>query len=630
MQPSVATGDVRKCLASYSVFREIYDKEKDIYDILAEFIIDAVRTAGIHQFASTEVVELLGKRFSFSIPEAVVRNALKRIKGIRREDGVYYIQSLPEKMEEIDKRLADIDKQNEEVIEGLIKAIERNLDRTLSQAEREEAIQAFASFILDKDGASSKYAKTISAYVIKNSENSEFVKKLSFIKEGIILYSGLQYTPEDFSTLKWDHDLVLFLDTDVLFSIGGLNGELKKLLAQDLISLISEVNRKAQRSEKRNRIELRYFKEIEEEMIDFFAAAEHKVAENKTQIEKRPAMIAIMNGCRTKSDVVSKRNAFFSSLRSHSIIKDDYQDYYSEDNYKYYIESEDNAKAIIDDLGKSWGVDDVRYSLLLLSKINILRLGKKPKFEDAKYFLITGNGMYHEIGKHIARTRGHDTQLDTSIEVLTDKLWVKLNKGFGSEKTPKVFSVVTKAQMVLSMQLNISVGAKYEELIEKVKNGTISVESAQLSLSDFRQRIVPAERITSTNVDQMIVFTEQSVEETVQEYEFARIKFQEQTQETEKLRKEITEKNTRLYELEEAERNKKKRKDKVNKVARGILLIGVPATIWVFGLVLMILRASDWISISLGSFGMLTQIMGLLRFFGIDAKIIKAKLKRES
>ncbi|HNE05596.1 MAG TPA: hypothetical protein PLT08_13805 [Anaerolineales bacterium] len=83
-----------KLLASLTVFRELYDKQKDVYGVIAEFLKEVIVKNGKRKFNTTEITNLLNNSFDFSLPEAVVNTAIKRLN-LPKEDGVYIVQTMP-------------------------------------------------------------------------------------------------------------------------------------------------------------------------------------------------------------------------------------------------------------------------------------------------------------------------------------------------------------------------------------------------------------------------------------------------------------------------------------------------------------------------------------------------------
>ena len=122
-----------KCLASLAVFRELYNSEKDIYGIISEFLVDLIISNSKHSFNLTEITNLLNQEYDFSIPEAVVRTSINRIKSINRIDGIYTLDNLSDlKSKNVNVKKEQIQNSNDIIIESLFNYIEKHLDKELS------------------------------------------------------------------------------------------------------------------------------------------------------------------------------------------------------------------------------------------------------------------------------------------------------------------------------------------------------------------------------------------------------------------------------------------------------------------------------------------------------------------
>jgi len=94
--------------------------------------------------------------------------------------------------------------------------------------------------------------------------------------------------------------------------------------------------------------------------------------------------------------------------------------------------------------------------------------------------------------------------LATTINTITNRLWLKLHKGFSENNIPKSFDVITNAQIVLSGQLNNSVSDEYAELKEKMDQGTITEEAANDLLVKYKEKLKPPEEIIDDNIDDIL------------------------------------------------------------------------------------------------------------------------------
>src|SRR5690606_11021432 len=123
---------------------------------------------------------------------------------------------------------------------------------------------------------------------------------------------------------------------------------------------------------------------------------------------------------------------------------------------------------------------------------------------------------------------------------LTNKLWFKLNKGFGKGDYPRTFDIVTKAQIILSTQLNDSVGDKFDELQIKFKNGALTEEQAVASIAELRRQAKRPEDINEYDVDDVLKSIEESsIEDYLKEQEIFKNRAAKQEQENKRLKENI-------------------------------------------------------------------------------------------
>ncbi|CBK74380.1 hypothetical protein CIY_16130 [Butyrivibrio fibrisolvens 16/4] len=68
-----------RTLASLAVARELYDREKSLYDVLKEYIKVIIIEEKLYSFDISELTSLLNRRFSFSVKDAVVKTCLRQM-----------------------------------------------------------------------------------------------------------------------------------------------------------------------------------------------------------------------------------------------------------------------------------------------------------------------------------------------------------------------------------------------------------------------------------------------------------------------------------------------------------------------------------------------------------------------
>ena len=175
-------------------------------------------------------------------------------------------------------------------------------DYKLNNREKKELMRAFVSYLIDESNGN-KYQEEISSFIIKKSDDKKITEYLNSVREGVILYTGLNYNIDEIGSLK--RDLTLYLDMEVLFDIYGYNGEVFQRLALDLFKLARDAN------SKEKRVRFRYFEETKAEIDLFFAKAE-EIVKGKVLLKDNVAMKAITNGCQDVSDISERKADFYT------------------------------------------------------------------------------------------------------------------------------------------------------------------------------------------------------------------------------------------------------------------------------------------------------------------------------
>lgn len=637
-----------KCLASLAVFRELYNSEKDIYGIIGEFLKEIITSNGKHQFSLTEISQLLNLTYDFKIPEAIVNTALSRFKdSFTKTQGLYTItnQSAFSITGKLTGKHTEIRNSNEIIISNLFEFIEDETKDILSEEEKEKVVHSFCSFIIDETTVQD-YSQYVSAFILKGKQDTNFTSQLNTIKEGVVLYTGLKYNTNLNDLGSWNTELTIYLETEILFHFAGYNGQLYEVLFNDFFSLVKEINQKSLKKDGKKLIHLKYFSEIKDEIERFFKKAEFIVSGKDKANPSKTAMTSIIDGCITPAEIIEKKTRFFELLKSNSILEDDYSNYYSDYNYRYNIE-DPNLLTI---LAENTGIDDISVYLKYLNFINILRKGKSDKgFENVGYVLLSGtSNTLHLAWDENLKPNGN-VPLASNLSFLTNKLWFRLSKGFGKGDYPKTFDIVTKAQIVLSTQLNDSVGDKFEELQTKFKNGKLTENQAVASIAELRRQAKRPEEINELDIQDVLrSIEESSIENYLKEQELLKSKVNIQEEENRKLKESLenadreriekekayensiklkeqenNEKEAELEKYREAERNlaeiKFKRKRILKKIAFASLLL-----IFVAGGVLLYIYFNKTLGIITGT---IAGFFTIATFFNIDIKTIKRTFK---
>ena len=405
--------DNNKLLASLAVFRELYNSEKDVFGIIAAFLNDLIKTNNLYSFSLNEISNKLNSTFEFDIPSAVVKTSLGRLKFIEKNNAKYIVNDISQiKSVCVDEKQNSIASNNDFIINNLFSFIERENKTTLNQTEKDKISHSFCCFLLNENN-DDEYIKFITAFIVENESNLDFKNQLNLIREGVILYSGIKYNHNLNDLGTWRTELTIYLETEILFHIAGFNGELFKTLALELLSYVREINQKA----KKKLIQLKYFKEVKNEIEDFFTKARYLIEGNEKPNPKVTAMISIVNGCSESSDILEKKTDFYSLLKTYNIYEDTYSDYFDPSNHKYNIVNGD----ILDKVSQEINMDAEIY-LRFLNYISIHRReANTNNFENIGYILLSGNSITIKIAWNDLLKKEGDVPLATYMNFLTKK-----------------------------------------------------------------------------------------------------------------------------------------------------------------------------------------------------------------
>ena len=540
-----------KCLASLAVFRELYNNEKDIYGIICEFLKEIITSQAKHQFTLTEITALLNETYDFKIPEAVVNTSLNRFKtALTKSVGLFTIadQATFNITGKLTDKHNEIKNNNETIIFNLFNYIEAEKKTTLSEEEKTKITHAFSSFIIDET-TTQEFSDYISAYIVKEKQNENFTKQLNTIKEGVVLYTGLKYNSSLNELGSWNTELTIFLETEILFHFAGYNGQLYQILFNDLFSLIKEINQANLKKNNKRLIHLKYFSDVNTDIEGFFKKAEYIVQGKDKANPSKTAMTTIIDGCKTPADVIAKKSNFYELLRQNLILEDDYTNYYSTQNHKYNLEDQDLLK----ELSNRIGVDDLSSYLKYINFINIHRKGNNHNpFERIGFVLLSGTANTLRLAWDESIKPNGNIPLASNLSFLTNKFWFKLSKGFGKSEHPKSFDIVTKAQIVLSTQLNDTVADKFDELQLKLKSGQLTQEEAVSTIAKLRNEAKKPEEINENNIENILSSIEESsIEAHLKEQELFKQKAKEQEAENLKLKETIDKSTIKEEQLKE-------------------------------------------------------------------------------
>ena len=255
-------------MASFATLKSLSDAKKyqSPYQLLSKFINYIILSDSLYSFSAVEMKNRLNSHFCFSIPEAVVKTALKNVPGAILADGIYTISKTEVCTDELfEEAKKESDEYETRIIQLLSEYISVRTGNTMISAEA--LSKELACFLVDDESLhSTKYSELIGEFVLKNEQNKDIQEGLNKIREGSILYIGLSHSIGETGSIT--KPLTLYLGTEILFSLVGYNGEIFQQFADDFFSQVRTAN-----SGKTKKITLHYFSEIKKEMDEFFGTA---------------------------------------------------------------------------------------------------------------------------------------------------------------------------------------------------------------------------------------------------------------------------------------------------------------------------------------------------------------------
>lgn len=493
-------------LASLAVFRQLQESGKSINDILNEFIVDIIKTNGLYSFSSKEVNSLLNETYDFQIPDAVVALSLKKIDALTHKNGLFTIND-SSKLDffNIEKQKNLNSEKHILLISQLHEYIELKNNKKLSDKDKNDIEHALSNFILD-NRIDNGYSDFISAFIIENKNNVEFINTWDTIREGVVLYTGLKYNP-NLQTKIWNTNLTIYVNMEIIFHFAGYNGTLYKTLIDDLYLLIKEINAK------QKYIHLKYLAETKEEIESFFYSAENIIQKGSSVNINASAMRNIINGCTSSTDILIKKEKLFSLLSNSGIFEENMEDIYKTENHKFNI----TTSELYD---KYQEVDDIEDITKKLNYISIKRGEREQNnFENIGYILLTESRHINLVAWDETIKEQGQVPLATNMQFLTNKFWFKLNKGFGKKDCPISFKITTKAQILLSSHLTEKIRNSYLELQQQINNGSITEDIALKVLCELKTRSKLPEELQNENMNDILSSLDSTLDDYILEHE---------------------------------------------------------------------------------------------------------------
>lgn len=498
--------DNQRLLASAAVFRGLYSESLDQYDVLSHFISASITLNHLHSFSISDCTQRLKSDFGFEIPEAVVRRCVKKkmsaeLAQLPAPRHALWHRTLAFKADpDLQRRFESAQADNSVLTAKLVEHAEQLRKQGLSEQERASLIDDFFSHL--KGGArQNNNFPLIGHFILSLQTDFAAKERLEFAKQGLIIVDGLRYSTETASE-KLPQDLNIYLDTEVLFSAAGYHGSLRQQLFNDFQGLLSELNKKAEKSSG-HKIRLRFFDATAREVDNYFEAARQLVDKGGRPDPTKQAMMFIVNGCANGADVLGKQALFNQQIGRLRITRDDTRNFY--DPPKFNMESAE----LITDLEKELSTDPERIyqALQQFTRINFLRRGdSKTYLEAVGHIFLSDKSIVRaaSFSQSVAKVQGGGVSFSTDLDYMTERLWLKLNKGFNSsENIPVSFDLLARTRLVLSAQLGSRVADEYQALQSQQNDAQTRMDPDTLGylVADLMNKVRKPEDVTNENLD---------------------------------------------------------------------------------------------------------------------------------
>ena len=462
-------------LPAYAVFRVLSNEKTSIKDVLLSFITSFIKNEyKTNTFLISNFAPKFNDYYGFKIPSSVIKSVLSENQSIKLSKGGWY------KFDDeiINKSIiCDLEDYKPE-IDLLIKDF-LSFANKLGYNDTDKLVSNFISYFSDSTNQDNKGNNNtlISRYIIEiQQSDSKFKQLIDDLNYGSIIYNGITMDLSEINS--WDKELVIYLNTDILFDIFGLNGICYQESAFEFLNLVQEINKK------REYIKLKYFNLTKREINRFFYAAE-KIFINNNQFSQSEGMDNLLSRCKEYADFSEQKGLFYAELKNHSILYDEEntinimnQNIFDDDEKEKYI---DENFAFFD------FTDDYLNCIEDLRDKNVAK-----HLSEAKYIFLTRTDSI------LSKSREKNMivngiRLAPSIEYVITSLWFYLNKGFGISELNSL-DIVLKSKKIYA-------GIVADEKMKKIKEARDAYNKQELTPEQAYEIIGSFKNISSKPED---------------------------------------------------------------------------------------------------------------------------------
>jgi len=496
----------KEFLASTSVFAEMANNNVDLQKIINEFIISTYILNNTYSQNTAEIRSELISHFDIDVPEAIVRTQLKKLKRenlVEQVDGQFIIN--PDDRATrlyIERDVTDKKEIQSKIIDDLSEYVRHRVG-PLTDSKKKSLESSFIEYLFD-NSVEDDYSTLISAFIVKNEDNLGFLRELNLIREGATILKGIYYTTDFNDANVWRDKLTIFLDTEHLLSLSGLNGETFQQMLMDFYDLVRDINAKTKSKSKGEKlIQLKYTKTAKSEIESLFHVAKLIVKGKATLKPGKTAIKKIADGCKEGTDITRKISEFFTKLKNMSIYEAEELDIFKNPEFNVVDES------ALTKYSSEKSEDEINKILEEFTYINVLRKGVNDRgFDSIGFIMMTGDRVTRSMSfDNDLKVSNSDFSFATDVYYVTQRLWFKLNKGLGfNAKLPSTLNVVNKARVIISSQINSSVRQRYNNIEEEIGTGARTADELKEYYLRLRANTFSPENITADSLENHIDF----------------------------------------------------------------------------------------------------------------------------
>ncbi|MBQ9548633.1 MAG: hypothetical protein IJV01_05705 [Bacteroidales bacterium] len=492
-------------LASIALFGVYRKKNLDTYDLVAQYVSAVIAQREYSDFTSAMIQADLKDLYMIEIPIGVIKSVCKnRIDGIKLNRGAFSCTRFPK--DEIEKEYNELNQEYDELFTPLIAFVRNDTDEYQDQYIKDR----FGDYLISGGVSETKLNNLYAAFISGNSESRSIREKIDLLSSGLISYNGLSYTDSAGSSGAWTEKLIVFLDTEFLFSCAGYHDDYHHAVFQELYDLINEVNQSYHRRTKKqdDLIELRYLKDTMAVYLSIIAAAKQCIETKMAPDPSKKALMRIVQESPSAMDVDLHRSIIDNAIKNtyHILYDDKDYDHYVTDP-RYIVYDQPTYSAIAKEYNPT-NDDNINRKIDYYSRvytiINGLRGGKPVHiFEQCRYIFLTGSRIGR--GTSIAgRVDSKTVSFATDIDFLVSRLWFKLNKQLVNDRIPVSLDIVARSQAVLTREVSRKVRAFYEEL----KTKDLSESEKQIFYANLREAEQFLEPYNPVSTEEVLSFIE--------------------------------------------------------------------------------------------------------------------------